>query len=402
MGPSKVGDDQDPLGSQAGDLRKLFLPVRVRGPQQPKAKQGTPLGSSASSTPAVLSELLVSAPGNPGLSGGAWDLQGTNVLVVTGNPGVVDFYAEYMAALRGAVGSSVNAIVCLCHAGHSGAAPRKPAPYAFSMQQQIEHKVEFLSHAAQYLAAASESPNMAEAQGRWWEAAHKAEGEASPKAGERWIIIGHSIGAHISLEVQKCMRRLRPAAEVEDAQATRSFPVIGLYPFLRANRESAKQRNIDWVTHATLLCMLGGLLLHIVRLLLPRPLLRRLLQANMGKNWSPAAISVTMQYMMLYHVFRNHTYLAKTEFDDFERTPLDWAWLQSNTDSCTFVFGLTDHWGPMSLYHDMRARVPALRVQLDEEGHPHNFCCTVAGSKSIAQLTAHLCMLSENGFVDKE
>lgn len=320
----------------SGDsLSKLLVPIRLRG------------GASSAQLPAasVLSELLVcGATSAEGPGGKGRDGEGVSILVVPGNPGCVMYYADYLVALRRALGGTVRDILCLCHAGHT-VVPPWPAQSGplFSLEDQIEHKVEFLRNATHYLSEAQAQNTFAPAGPE-----ARREGNAcilpqapvsGPSAGVsatgsssgRWILIGHSIGAHICVQVQKRLEELGAAGDGPEVQVlgktggTCGGPgrwqvqVIGLFPFLALNPQSKEQRTLSWVSHRSLLIAMLAYLAHALSQVLPQRLLRGLIHAGLGKGWSPTAVEATREYLLRATVLRNYAYMGMTEFDYVSR-----------------------------------------------------------------------------------
>jgi len=63
--------------------------------------------------------------------------------------------------------------------------------------------------------------------------------------------------------------------------------------------------------------------------------------------------------------------------------------LKQNRKKISFLFGIDDHWGPLSLLDEMSKKVPELNVATEREGHLHAFCCTKAGSNWVARYAAN-------------
>lgn len=98
------------------------------------------------------------------------------IIIIPGNPGICDYYLTFAIALFQATGARWT-IECIDHAGHSGLEPN-----IYILQQQIQHKIDYIT--------------------QW-----------IPKS-TNLILIGHSIGAHIAIEIMKSL---------PDARITRSF-----------------------------------------------------------------------------------------------------------------------------------------------------------------------------------
>uniref|UniRef100_A0A7N0VAV4 Uncharacterized protein n=2 Tax=Kalanchoe fedtschenkoi TaxID=63787 RepID=A0A7N0VAV4_KALFE len=81
--------------------------------------------------------------------------------------------------------------------------------------------------------------------------------------------------------------------------------------------------------------------------------------------------------------------MAMTEFRKFSEEP-DWTVMKDKPGQIALLFGIDDHWGPLSLYEEVSERVPNIDLCIEREGHTHSFCCTEAGSLWVAQYVADL------------
>ncbi|XP_024539584.1 lipid droplet-associated hydrolase isoform X1 [Selaginella moellendorffii] len=263
-----------------------------------------------------------------------------HIVFVPGNPGIVGFYKDYLAALskhfEGA--ASITAIGHIAHTAHDYEKGKK-----FSLQQQIDHKAGFLEE--RYIN--SDLPT---------------------------VLVGHSIGAYIILELLK------------------RFPnklqcVIGLHPFLKTNPDSLKQAVLKAICESSLMratvSSLAGLLGHS-----PAWISRRLVKAVVGRAWGPCAVDTTCKYLLRSSMVANFTYMGMTEFAKLKEE-VDWDFLRENHRRVCFLFGIDDHWGPLSLLEQVHERVPGLKTAVvQSEDITHDFCCTKPGSEWVARFTA--------------
>lgn len=135
-----------------------------------------------------------------------------HILLIPGNPGIVSYYKDFVEALYELLEGQAS-ITAIGHISHS----RKDLERGkmFSLEEQINHKIDFIEQELQN----SEVPI---------------------------ILVGHSIGSYISLEIFK---RLPQQLQVKY--------VIGLYPFLTLNRNSTKQSMIGMVA-GTIQCAMSS------------------------------------------------------------------------------------------------------------------------------------------------
>lgn len=117
-----------------------------------------------------------------------------HVLFIPGNPGIVTYYKDFVESLYDQLGGNAS-ITAVGHISHS----RKDWENGrfFSLQEQINHKVEFMR-------------------------------QEMPSTRAPLLVVGHSIGSYISMEIlRKCPEKVTYC--------------IGLYPFLALNPGSMKQ-----------------------------------------------------------------------------------------------------------------------------------------------------------------
>ncbi|CAI7886447.1 unnamed protein product [Closterium sp. NIES-54] len=292
------------------------------------------------------------------------------VLVVPGNPGVCAYYTDFALALHSALGGTARVVVV----GHVAHTEREmEGGRLYSLQHQIQHKIRFVQEESGIAAAGNKAD----------EAAYQQQQQQPPQPPQqqqqqqqRWVVVGHSIGAHIAVE----MRRHLPSHVAH---------VVGLFPFLAFNHQSDEQRRLKLIASLTPLLAVVAALLQVVRVL-PARVVQWVVRRGVGKAWSQGAVHVTATAMLRYNMLRNYAYMGHTEFIYFSEREFDWAFLSSNAPHFTFIFGRDDHWGPLHLHQQMQERVPEVAAYVDEEGHEHTFCCTDRGASSIAMHVAKL------------
>ncbi|KAG2315531.1 hypothetical protein Bca4012_066346 [Brassica carinata] len=268
------------------------------------------------------------------------------VLFIPGNPGVVSFYNDFLESLHQFLdgNASITAIGQISHTRKDWESGK-----LFSLQEQIDHKVEFVRQ--------------------------ELEGVKVPI-----ILVGHSIGSYISLEIlRKCPEKV--------------VYCIGLYPFLTLNQQSTKQSLIGKLAASSLLSATASFLIASLGLL-PMWAARRLVSNSLGVSWSDTAVQATCTHLRQYHTMRNVLYMAMTEFRELAAEP-DWEFMRENQGKLAFLFGIDDHWGPLQLFEEISKQAPGTSLSIEREGHTHGFCCTVAGSVWVAQ---HVATLIKNRF----
>ncbi|XP_062004935.1 uncharacterized protein LOC133722130 isoform X1 [Rosa rugosa] len=265
-----------------------------------------------------------------------------HVLIIPGNPGVVTFYKDFVEALYELLGGTASVTV-VGHISHT----KKNWEHGrvFSLQAQINHKMDFIKQELQNTAVPL-------------------------------LLVGHSIGSYISME----MFRRSPE------QVTYC---VGLYPFLALNAESTKQALIGKITESRIVCVALSFIVALLGLL-PISLLRLIVLTFLGKSWSAAAVEAACFHLVKYHTMRNILFMAMTEFQKLSETP-DWAFMRENLDKIAFLFAIDDHWAPLQMFEEIAEQVPGVALSIEREGHAtHGFCCTEAGSLWVAEQVASL------------
>ncbi|KAK9921412.1 hypothetical protein M0R45_029922 [Rubus argutus] len=264
-----------------------------------------------------------------------------HVLLIPGNPGGVPFYKDFVEALYELLGGTAS-VTAVGHISHT----KKNWEHGrlFSLQDQINHKMDFIKHELQNTAVPI-------------------------------LLVGHSIGSYISME----MFRRSPEKVTY---------CVGLYPFLALNPQSTKQSLIWKIAESRILCVALSLIVALLGLL-PISLLRLIVTTFLGKSWSAAAVEAACSHLVKYHIMRNILFMAMTEFQKLSETP-DWAFMKENQHKIAFLFGIDDHWGPLQMFEEIAKQVPDAALSIEREGHTHGFCCTEAGSLWVAEHVASL------------
>lgn len=264
-----------------------------------------------------------------------------HVLLIPGNPGVVSFYKDFIEELYELLqgNASITAIGHLSHAGKD-----REHGKLFSLQEQINHKVDFIK-------------------------------EELKNSKVPLILIGHSLGSYISLEIFK-----RLSDQVKFA--------IGLYPFLTLNKDSLMQAMIGMIARSSILSVTISSIVWGLGIF-PTWISRAFVRKFLGESWSATAVDAVTSDLMQYHTIRNVLFLAMTEFIQLSEEP-DWAFMRSKQNQISFLFGSDDHWGPLSLFEEISKQVPGIALSIEREGHTHSFSCTLAGSKWVADYAANL------------
>uniref|UniRef100_A0A453GR36 AB hydrolase-1 domain-containing protein n=1 Tax=Aegilops tauschii subsp. strangulata TaxID=200361 RepID=A0A453GR36_AEGTS len=214
----------------------------------------------------------------------------------------------------------------------------------FSLHEQIEHKIDFLEQ----------------------ELLHTEQSI---------IVVGHSIGAYIGLEICK---RFQKKVKI----------FLGLYPFLTLNKNAMKQSAIGYVARSSLLSKGVSLLASFIGSL-QASVTRSIVKRFLGSSWSATAIDAGCSHLLQYHTMRNVLFMAKTEFQKLNEEP-DWNFIRAKQAQIAFLFGVDDHWGPLTHLEEISKHAPRVALSIEKEGHTHGYCCTEAGSFWVADYAANL------------
>ncbi|KAL8168123.1 hypothetical protein V2J09_009622 [Rumex salicifolius] len=82
-----------------------------------------------------------------------------------------------------------------------------------------------------------------------------------------------------------------------------------------------------------------------------------------------------------------YTEYAVYGYDRLGETP-DWDFMRSKQGEFAFLFGIDDHWGPLTMFEEISKQAPDIPLSIEEEGHTHAFACTEAGSLWVAKHVA--------------
>ena len=280
----------------------------------------------------------------------------TLIFMIPGNPGVIDYYQEFLQCLYACTAAQVD-IVGVQHAGHmvhaaldkpnldSGAAAsnafkvvsrhltpaelfdRRHHQYQWSLEEQIEHKLSLLDHLV-----------------RTEYQTHKI------------VLAGHSVGAYIATQILG--RRPEYHHRIVD--------IINLFPTLENIRDTPNGKRLWPLFHPLGRSFLSASASFLK--LLPRNILHRMVSIMTQQSHEDARITTNL---VDPNVAQNTLYMAYTEMEDIGDLDLDFY--RRHYDKMTFYYGQDDDWAPMEHYERMKARFLNGRVHLCQRGLPHAF-----------------------------
>lgn len=254
-------------------------------------------------------------------------------LIIPGNPGVVGFYRTFMQTIH-SMCDYRHPVWAVSHAGHcappdsmdmvedSSATEHSDA---FGLNGQVEHKLAFIR-------------------------THVPEGT-------NLILVGHSIGCYIILEMMKRSPELKVMKS------------IMLFPTIERMAQTPQGRLLTPVLcHFRYLAYLPVFLLS----LLPDCLKAFLIRLVFGgiHSLDQTVIQPTVG-LLSGDCAANALYMAGQEMKNvLER---DNVTIRKHLGKIIFYYGATDHWCPVRYYYDIRKDFPHGDLRLCEKGFRHAF-----------------------------
>ncbi|XP_018589686.2 lipid droplet-associated hydrolase isoform X1 [Scleropages formosus] len=267
-------------------------------------------------------------------------------LVIPGNPGMVGFYRTFMETLYQAFEGRYP-VWAVSHAGHcvppdtmdmlEDVAPVQTGD-VFGLQGQIEHKLAFLR-------------------------------EHVPRD-TRLVLIGHSIGCYIILDMMKREPRLQVLKSVL------------LFPTIERMAATPQGRLMTPV-----LCRLryATYLPVFLLSLLPLGLKTSIVKfALRGLSSLDPKITNAAVRLLSVDCVANAMYMGSQEMVQvLER---DSCTIGQNLDKLVFYYGATDHWCPVQYYQDIKRDFPDGNIQLCSRGFRHAF--VLDSGREVAAMAA--------------
>ena len=272
---------------------------------------------------------------------------GLSVVVIPGNPGTAEFYAGFVEGLQEQLGPGAN-VLAVGHRGHQAAGPEADGREPFLLADQIAHHEAFLRD--------------------------RLRGDVA--------LVGHSIGAHICIQVAKQL-----AARGGGAGAAAEGPtvrkVVGLQPYLQFDPRAGVQRRLDWVTWQ------GGPLSLLAYPLRAVPLAWRaaLVKAVEGPRMGREAAELVARLAGDRGFVRNAFAMGQSEFRALRGgIDVDFIAGLAGEGRAAFVYSEADHWAPLREAEALRERgVPVTTTDAE-----HGFVVDAAGTAAMVGHTAAL------------
>ncbi|XP_030212946.1 lipid droplet-associated hydrolase isoform X1 [Gadus morhua] len=275
-------------------------------------------------------------------------------LVIPGNPGIVGFYKTFMQALHASFGFR-HPVWAVSHAGHCDPPVSmdmvEDASFIeegdiFGINGQIEHKLAFLR-------------------------------KHVPKE-TRLVLLGHSIGCYIILDMMKRNPELQVCTVIK-ADETRQVPqnamqckvlkAVMLFPTIERMAQTPQGRILTpALCHMRYLAYLPLFLLS----LLPERLKTALVKLAFSRIQSLDSTVVAPTVDLLSgDCAANAMYMGGQEMKGvLERDNLT---IKNNLKKLVFYYGAADHWCPVQYYHDIKKDFPSGDIRLCRNGFRHAF-----------------------------
>ncbi|CAK9796862.1 Lipid droplet-associated hydrolase [Anthophora quadrimaculata] len=255
------------------------------------------------------------------------------VILLTGNPGVPDFYEGFVKTIRSRLPSTEVPIWIVGHAGHtqpsSSLAYTMPSNLTwdehYGLMAQVQHKKDFIN---KYV----------------------------PEDG-RLHLIGHSIGCWMILNLLK-----------DDSIAKKVTKCYMLFPTI----EHMAETNNGWyftkiVPHIIFLLTFFAWIFS----LFPN-FLQNLFLAMLGPLWGvPAKYHEAVLQMLNPYSVNKICQLACEEMK-FVKNPDDDI-ISKHAEKLWFYYGNCDGWTPIKFYQNIRTKHPDVNAQLCKHGYGHAF-----------------------------
>lgn len=324
------------------------------------------------------------APDAKAIASGLEKIQYVLIYFITGNPGLVEYYAPFLAHLRGLLDAAPSLSSKRFHiygqdlAGFSDDShePFTSSRPPYTLEQQIQFSLDTVR-------------------------SMRIE-EPGPRRGEPYddvLLMGHSVGGYISLQL--CHRMLRPTRlsapfEAEPCSKPKLEKAILLFPTVVHIGRSPSGRRVGALQRIPFMSANAHRLARIFLALWPLGVLLWFLQVIIG--FPAHGAGVTARWLKSRDGIWQALYMGMDELrvigDDVWDEEL-WGIERDVQDSDTpalapkfyFFFGKDDHW-VANHYRDMfikkrQRQVERTRLIVDEGNLPHAFC--IHHSEAIAE-----------------
>ncbi|GFQ78591.1 lipid droplet-associated hydrolase [Trichonephila clavata] len=264
------------------------------------------------------------------------------ILFIPGNPGALEYYIEFIKALYEGLQRAIP-IWGISHAGHVSPPPGCTVPKLqdnenlYSLEGQIHHKMAFIN--------------------------------TYVPRDRRVILIGHSIGCYIVLELLKRLPHI---------QVIRCFL---LFPTIERMSTSPQGQ---WVWPMLTYLRLPALISVYALSYLSPQMQCRLLEWYFKDRSVPECVLNASLNLFQLDCAKLCMHLARDELENV--TTLDVDNIRENLSRITFYYGANDNWCPYSYYQDLKEIFPQGDIRLDKNNFEHAF--VLENSKEMGALVS--------------
>jgi hypothetical protein len=260
------------------------------------------------------------------------------LVVLPGNPGIVEPYAAYVSALVRASGGAVTGGLVLGHSGHSSATATRAHP-PWTLAQQLAHKRDAV------VALLADEP------------------------GARLVLAGHSVGAWMVVELLR-----EPAIRAAVLRCLLLFPTLS---DIGASRNGVRLTPVFRHLRGAAWLLMAGIAA------LPPPLLTLALRV-LASPKDDAALACLRPVVHPDAIVSAFT-MAHHEMAEIRA--LDEAHVGAHAHLLAAYFAEEDDWVSTTDAKAMAARFPAATVVSCAEGHRHAFVLSSDGAARMGELS---------------
>ncbi|MCJ1403168.1 hypothetical protein MMC11_006391 [Xylographa trunciseda] len=313
-----------------------------------------------------------------------------HVVFITGNPGCIGYYHSFLSLLADKITKKAVHIY-----GHSLAnfvdesRDRPSHSKILGLQEQIDHIEERLKNYVNSLSLSMET-------------------DEAPKQ-SKIILVGHSVGAYIGLELLKRWREREKL--IGNIDKIRFCGYVGLWPTvtwiekspsglkLGVGHENLQRQSLQWMAFIPNFPQIISSLMKVVAAVIPQKALLNIVKfvARMPDE----AANVTLEFLCSHKGVHQALYLARDEMQEITEDRWDEDLWGTNTVSpysskikLVFYFGKSDHWVADHIRDELIKTRAAQegdswkpKMIIDDEDIPHGFCIrhsSIAAIKTAA------------------
>jgi len=247
--------------------------------------------------------------------------------MITGNPGVPEYYLDFLTYIYNNFNQQLE-ITIIGHLGQTiETAEGTERDKIFTLNDQVEHKIEFLDHLIEKYPSDTE-----------------------------FYVVNHSLGAWLSEQLVN----LRPEANIKQ--------VFSLFPALCKLRDTP---NGKWMSKYVFPIQYRTIIAKVIAGInfMPPQLATYIL--TWFSHLPGESARITFDKLIKPSVALNGFAMADDEMKVIYDLQIDFY--KKHIDKFTFYYGSVDDWVPLECYRNMVDNVPGVKAFLCEEKIPHAF-----------------------------